>query len=83
MSGTTRQRFLEWAKKRSDLASGRAVLTADPGALGLTGLRGGELRMDQAIWGELLDPSLSIEGRTFKTIGDLIPVIGHWRPVCV
>ena len=30
------------------------------------------LEMDQAIRGELIDPSLSVAGRTFKTIGDLI-----------
>ena len=83
MSGTTRQRFPEWAKKRSDLASGRAVLTVDEKHSRVIGPTGSELRMDQAIWGELLDPSLSIESRTFKTIGDLISVAGHWRPVYV
>jgi hypothetical protein len=36
--------------------------------------------MDQAIRGKLLDPSLSNVGRTLKTVGDLISVIGHWRP---
>jgi hypothetical protein len=39
--------------------------------------------LDQAIRGELLDPSHSIEGSTFKTAGDLISVIGHGKPVYV
>ena len=39
--------------------------------------------MDQAIRGKLLDPSLSIVGRPFKTGGDLISFIGHWKPVYV
>ena len=34
--------------------------------------------MDQAIRGELLDPSLSIVGRTFKIVGDLKSVAGRW-----
>ena len=83
MSGTTRQKSPEWAKKRSDLASGRAVLTADEKHSRMIGPTRKRLEMDQAIRCELLDPSLSIEGRTFKTIGDLISVIGHWRPVYV
>jgi hypothetical protein len=75
-----RQRFPEWAKKRSDLASGRAVLTADEQQPRVIGTTGSKLEMDRAIQGELIDPSLSA-GQTFKTIGDLISVGGRWRPV--
>jgi diguanylate cyclase (GGDEF)-like protein len=41
------------------------------------------LKMDQAIRAELIDPSLTVAGRTFKTIGHLISGDGRWRPVYV